>query len=271
MLQICPMFPLHCKTFPSTAGELQSRLNDSIQRVFSRADQPVSVVEKSYPALAEIRIALDGAELRPNLARPPRVGGQGAPALHVGELHVGGSGLTIGPARADLRLRAREVGLTQATDEKGDVVLLLQNAADGSVEITTSKLDIERTIAAVAKHEAGKQGVTIDQVQLTVRQRGERSVDAEVQLRGRKLFFSTILRIGASLDVDEELNAKISRLACHGDGAIGALACGALAPHLEKLTGRSFALMGLPLGEIRLRDVRISAGDKLTVSAEFGA
>jgi hypothetical protein len=199
------------------------------------------------------------------------VTGQGAPALRVDELHIGGSGLMIGPASADLVLRAREVGLNQALDQNGEVVLLLQNAADGSVEITTSKPDIERAIGAVAKHEAGKHGVNIDQVQLTVRQRGERSVDAEVQLRGRKLFFSTTLRIGASLDVDEELNAKISRLTCHGDGAIGALACGALAPHLEKLNGRTFALMGLPLGEIRLRDVRLSAGEKLSVSAEFSA
>src|SRR3712207_4396091 len=96
--------------------------------------------------------------------------------------------------------------------------------------------------------EAGKHGVTVDQVRLSLQLRGERSVDAEVQLRARKLFFSTTVRIGAKLDLDEQLNARLSGLTCNGEGAIGALACGGLQPHLQKLNGRSFSLMALPLG-----------------------
>ncbi len=57
------MFPLYSATFPRTAAELESLLNQSVQRVFSRTTQPVTVREKAYPALAEIRILLDGAEL----------------------------------------------------------------------------------------------------------------------------------------------------------------------------------------------------------------
>lgn len=265
------MFPLYAKTFPSTADELARLLNGSIQRVFSGLKEPVTVREKAFPKLAEIRIALTGAQLRPDPPRPPVVAGPGSPALETELLDIAGSSLTIGPALADLTLRAEKVRLNQAADQNGERVLLIQNAANGTIEISTSKTSLERAIAAVAKEEAGKQGVDIDQVQLTIQQRAERSIDAEVQLRGRKLFFSTVIRLSASLNIDDALNATISRLKCHGDGAIGALACGVLAPHLEKLDGRTFALMGLPLGEIRLSDVRISSGDKLTVSAEFGA
>ena len=265
------MFPLYSKTFPSTADELQELLNQSIDRVFSGVAGSVTVREKEYPKLAEIRIDLNGAELRVNPPRPPVVSGQGKPALEMQQLNIAGSNLTIGPATADLALHAKKVQLNQAADKKGERVLLMQNAANGTIQITTSKASLERAIGAVAKEEAGKQGVTIDQVQLAIEQRGERSIDAEVQLRGKKLFFSTVIRIAASLHIDEELNATVSGLKCNGDGAIGALACGVLAPHLEKLDGRTFALMGLPLGEIRLRDVKIAAGDKLAVSAEFGA
>jgi hypothetical protein len=49
------------------------------------------------------------------------------------------------------------------------------------------------------------------------------------------------------------------------------VACGVLKPHLEKLEGRDFPLMSLPLGEVHLRDVRIAVGDKLVVTAEFGS
>ena len=55
-----------------------------------------------------------------------------------------------------------------------------------------------------------------------------------------------------------------------GAGWLGSLACGVLEPHLAKLNGRSFPLMALPLGEVRLRDVRLAASDKLSVTAEFG-
>lgn len=265
------MFPLYSTTFPRTTAELQSLLTGSVQRLFARTIEPVSLREKAFPALAELRIALDGAELRTDPPRPPAVVGSGSPGLQIDALHIGGSGLRIGPAAADVMLRAEHVGLNQAVDRNGEIVLLVQNAANGTIDITTSKQDLERAVAMVAKEEAGKHGVTIDQVQLTFRQRSSKSLDAEVQLRGRKLFFSTVIRIAASLDLDHELNARISRLTCNADGAIGALACTGLAPHLQKLDGRTFALMGLPLGEIRLRAVTLAAGEKLAVSAEFGS
>ncbi len=92
-----------------------------------------------------------------------------------------------------------------------------------------------------------------------------------MKLRAKKLFFTTTVTISAKLDLDEQLNATVSGLACNGEGAIGSVACGVLQPHLQKVNGQSFALMALPLGEVRLRDVRLAAGDTLSVTAEFGA
>ncbi len=96
-------------------------------------------------------------------------------------------------------------------------------------------------------------------------------MEAEAKVRARKMFFATTIELKAKLAVDDDLNATVSGLKCTGDGAIGSLACGFLAPHLQKLEGRSFPLMALSLGEVRLRDVRLSAGDQLTVSAEFSS
>ncbi|CAN5634383.1 hypothetical protein BH20VER1_BH20VER1_15360 [soil metagenome] len=265
------MFPLYTKTFPATAADLAALLNESIQRVFTAARSPVSVTAKKYPELEGIHITLDGAELRSDPPPPPKPKGAGKPAYVVGELHLNASALSLGPATADLRLSARDVHLHQAKDAAGEIILLLQRAAEGEIEISAATDSIERGIAALAKQEAGKHGVTIDDVELAVEQRGERSLDAEVQLRARKLFFSTVIRIGAKLDLDDELNATISGLTCAGDGAIGSMACGFLKPHLEAIDGRMFPLMALPLGEIRLRDVRVSAADHLTVTAEFDA
>ena len=265
------MFPLYTKKFPDNAVDLAVLLNDSVKRVFSNAANPVVIRDKAYPDLSEIRITLNGAELRSDPPRPPVVKGKTSAGIHVDDLHIDAAGLLLGPATADLRLGARDVRLGQAKDSNGDAMLMLQGAADGVVEITAATKDIEAAIAAVAKSEAGKHGVTIDQVRLTLKPRGARSVDGQVQLRAKKLFFSTVITISAKLDLDDELNATVSGLKCDGEGAIGAMGCGFLEPHLKAIDGRSFPLMALPLGEVRLRDVRIAATDRVTVSAEFGA
>lgn len=265
------MFPLFTATMPSNAPELQRLLSESLQRLFLRVDQPVTVRDQQFPELAEIRINLDGAQLRHDAPRPSSTDGGSSTGLNVAQFEVSARDISAGPATASLRLHAHEVQLDQARDRTGDIVLVLRRATAGEVEVSAERAEIEKAIAAVATKEAGKHGVAIDQVQLTVKTRGERSVDGEVRLRAKKLFFSTIVRIGAKLDLDNSLNARLSSLSCRGDGAIGALACGALQPHLQKLDGRSFSLMALPLGEVRLRDVRITAGDRITVTAEFGA
>lgn len=264
------MFPLFTKTFPATAAELASLMNDSLTQLFSGVAAPVSLQDKNYPELAELRISLDGAKLRPNPPKPPVVKGASSPAIRAERLVLNAAGISVGPGTADLQLSARSVHLDQAQLKDDGIVLLLRSASAGQLEVSAATQELERIIATVAKKEAAKQGVSIERVQLTARERGPRSISAEVQLHARKLFFSTIIRIAADLDLDDKLNATISGLVCKGDGAIGALACGVLNPHLQKINGRVFPLMALPLGEIRLRDVRLSVAEKIMVTAEFG-
>jgi hypothetical protein len=181
------------------------------------------------------------------------------------------SALSVGPAKIDLSFSARDLRLGQGKDANGEIVLTVESAGDGKIKISTSPRDLEALIAEIAKSEAGRHGVTIDRVQLILTRKDSHSVAAEVQLRARKLFLSASIRLSGQLDLDEKLNARISGLTCTGDGAIASLACGVLAPHLQKLERREFALMSLPLGEVRLRDLRLSVGETLTVAAEFGS
>ena len=265
------MFPLYTENLPGTATELEGLLNQSLARLFSGPLEPVFIRAEAYPKIAELRISLDGAQLRPDPPPPPVLGKSTIPAFTLALLQIQGSGVTVGPAKLDLKLSVRDVCLSQTRDANDELVLLVQSAADGNVEISVAKDDLERAIAAVAKTEAGRHGVTIEQVQLTARPRGARGIDGEVRLRARKLLFTTNIRIAAKLDLDEELNASLSEVQCTGDGAIGSLACGFLAPHLQKIDGRSFSLAALPLGNVRVRDVRFATNERFTVQAEFGA
>ncbi len=265
------MLPLKTNTLPDNAADLARRLNESLRDLFQLPNDPVSIREISYPHLASLRVALDGAQLRGQPPPAPFATGASTPALTVDSFAAKGSHISVGPAALDFALEAKDVDLHRANDSRGDVVLLLHSAADGRIEVSASPAELEALIAEVAKSEAAKQGVVIDSVQLSLRSNSPRSLAAEVRLRAKKLFLSTSLRITGQVDLDEELNAKISGLDCTGEGAMGGIACGILKPHLEKINGRKFSLMSLPLGEVRLRDVRIAAGDRLSITAEFGS
>jgi hypothetical protein len=265
------MFPLKTATLPFSASALEHALNESLRQLFIVANDPVTIRDASYPRLEEISVSLDGARLRGQPPSIPSLSGKPTAALDVDFLKINASALSIGPAAIDLSLSATALSLHQAHDSEGNVLLLLHNAATGHLEISCSPSALEALIAEVAKTEAAKHGVTIDNVQLTLRSKTSRSLAAEVRLRAKKLFLNASIKITGQLDLDEELNARISGLDCIGDGAIASVACGVLKPHLQKIDGREFPLMSLPLGKIRLRDVQLAVGDKLSVTAEFGS
>jgi hypothetical protein len=265
------MFPLKTAALPSTADALARLLNESLRELFLVTNDPVIVRDASYPHLAELNVSLNGAQLLGQPPSMPSLSSKPTSALEIDFFNIDASALSIGPAAIDLSLSATGVNLHQAKDSEENVVLVLHNATQGRVEISASPSDFEALIAEVAKSEAGKHGVTIDSVQLILRAKSSRSLAAEVRLRAKKLFLSASIRITGQLDLDEELNARISGLNCTGDGAMASVACGVLKPHLQKIDGREFPLMSLPLGEIRLRDVQLAVDAKLSVTAEFGS
>lgn len=266
-----PMFPLKTDTLPANAADLGRLLNESLRELFLVKGDPAAIRASSYPHLEELSVSLDEAQLRGKPPSIPSLSSNPTPALEVDALKINAAALSIGPAAIDLSLSATAVGLHQAEDSQGNVLLLLHNAATGHIEISVSPSDLEALIAEVAKAEAGKHGVSIDSVHLMLRSKSSRSLAAEVHLHAKKLFFSASIKITGQLDLDEELNARISGLDCTGDGAIASVACGVLKPHLQKIDGREFPLMSLPLGEVRLRDVQLAVGDRLSVTADFGS
>jgi hypothetical protein len=265
------MFPLKTDTLPANAADLARLINESLRELFLVKSDPVTIRESSYPHLEELGVCLDGAQLRGQPPSIPSLSSEPMPALEVDSFTIDASGLSIGPAAIDLSLAATSVSLHQAKDADGHLLLLLHNAAKGRIEISTSPSDLEALIAEVAKAEAGKHGVTIDSVQLILRSKSPRSLAAEVRLRAKKLFLNASIKITGQLDLDEELTARVSGLDCIGDGAIASVACGVLKPHLQKIDGRVFPLMSLPLGDVRLRDVQLAVGEKLSVTADFGS
>lgn len=265
------MFPLNTEYFPANAVDLKRLLEESLRELFDFSGESVELEENGYPHLETLNISLEGARLPDQPPPVPSVNRPSVPALVVDTFRVHGAGMQIGPAAVDFNLTAHDLQLYQANDRKGRIVLLLHNASEGIIETSIAISALEALIAEVARAEAGKHGVNIDSVQLSLSSRGPRSLSVKVSVRAKKLFVSASVHITGQLDLDEQLTAKISGLDCVGQGAIASVACGVLKPHLQKLDGREFPLISLPFGEIRLRDVRIAVDEKLSVTAEFGS
>ncbi len=267
-----PVFPLRTPNLPPDAPALRDALEESLRQVFTPTGEMVAIEDKKYPELASIRVSLNGA--RAGDRPPPRPSlpvGSATPALRVDHFEIGGHPLLVERAAVDLSFSAREVRIGEGRDKDGNLLLVLQRAAEGNVEATIAVSDLEALVLAGAKAEAGKQGVSVEEVRIELRSRTERALDAVVHVRAKKLFLSASVRITGSVAIDEQLNARLSGLACTGEGTLGSLACGFLSPQLQRFDGREFSLLALPLGEVKLHDVQIAAGRELRVSARFGS
>lgn len=265
------MFPLPNKIFPPDAETLRVALEESLRRGLTPAGPMVTVEEISYPELAAIRVSLDGANAgeRPPPRPAPPVGPV-EPGLRVAHFEISGRPILMQRAKLHLTCTARDVHVGQGRDRDGNVLLLLQDAAEGNVEVAIALADLEALVLAGAKAAAGPQGVTVEDVRIELRARTERALEVVVQVRAKKLFLSATVRISGSAEVDEQLNARLSGLECAGEGTLGTLACGFIAPHLQRFKGREFPLMALPFGEVKMRDLRIAVGTELRVTASFG-
>lgn len=264
------MFPLQTKSLPPNADALRAALEEGLRQLVMPARQIVSVEDENYPKLGALRLTLDDARATEPPRRPTRPIGAIEPALQVENFQISGRPILVQSAKIEFACTGREVRIGQGCDENGNVLLLVQDAASGHVEIAVRPTDLEALILAGAKAQAAKQGVNVESVRIEMSSRSERAIDVVVQVIAKKLFLSAAIRISGSLAIDEHLNARLSDLECAGDGPLGSVACGFIAPHLARFNGRDFSLMALPLGELKLRDLRITTGDKLRVTAQFG-
>lgn len=264
------MFALKQKTLPASAEELRAALEAGLREALQRGGPVVTIEDRNYPTLMAMRLALDDAVVSERPPRPPARAGAITPALRVENFEITAAPIRLLNAAVDFHCRARGVEIGQAEAEDGNLILLLQNAAEGSIEIATAIADLERLVRAEGQKVAAHHGVTIQEVRIKLEERAGRALAVELEVQAKKLFLSAIVRIQGRLEIDEQLNARLSGLACTGAGALGSLACGFLTPHLKRFDGWQCSLLALPLGEVKLRDVRIAAGAELRVNADFG-
>jgi head-tail adaptor len=261
---------LHRTQFPNSKAELAEAMDAGLRPYVHKTGPIVTINARVFPYLDQIAISFDGAELNPKLPKLPQAVGETKLACEAALVTVSGRNVSIEKAPLNLQLTASDVVFHQGRDEKGEALLLVNKVGAGHFMVSVGQLELENAIREMAQREAAKHGISIEETRVSMRARGSRSIAADVRLRARKFLFRTNIDISGQVDIDDQFNAKISNLKCRGDGTVGSLACGVLEPHLRRLEGKGFPLMSFPLGEVRLRDVRITVADTIEITADFG-
>jgi hypothetical protein len=267
------MFYLGGSSFPATREQLIQSVTEGLRTLVTLPSdrEVVKIQGGEFPSFDQVVIDLTGARAEVDRMPPePKGTGQIQPGVSASRLGIVGRPLYVREAAANLVLAARGALFGFDRDAQGKPVLVLMQAADGSVSVEIRKQDAEALLLAGARDAAKAQGVQILEAQLSLTQIDERTVAAEVRAKAKK-FVTAVVIIRGKLRVDESLSATVSDLTCTGEGMLGDMASKILSPKLAQINGRTFPLAALSLGDVKLRDLRMQAGDPLRVTAAFGS
>ena len=267
------MFPLAGKSFPTSAEELAEAIRGALGQLLTLAkkDGAVSAEGGKFPSIKKLKINLNNAAV--SAAQPPpkpKPIGKREEGISVDQLEVVGKPIQYEQNKLELELKATGVKFDFGRDKKGQPLLVLSDAKEGHVQAKMSKQDLESLARAAAEMAAKPQGIKIEGLDLTLTSEDQRSLAADVRVKAKKMMVSGVIHITGRVDVDDEMNATVSKLDCDGEGMVGLMASGLVKSRLKPYEGKTFPLMTFSLGDVALRDLKIDVKGNVQVSADFG-
>ena len=260
------MLPIAAETFPATPDELATALTKGFAVRDVAAE--VEVNGPALDALGALRVGLTGARFTRGF-RVATTPTEDAATVRAERVEISGAPMDFEGTPLAVRVEADGAELRFA-GTPADGALILAKAASGSISLAVAHGALEARLHQLAKGAAEKQGLEVKKTTLELTARGPRALAFRCAVTAKMFVLSADLSLSGSLDVDEQLNARLSGLTLGGDAIITKLAAGFVRPHLDKLEGRVFPLLAFAPGGLPLRDVEIATQDGLELRAKFG-
>ena len=266
------MFYLTGDNEPKDAEQLRTALEMAIRQTaqFS-ADQKLITLTGDYPAFEAFAVDLTNGRLDPNRA-PPKPHGVGPtkPAITAKLLHLIAQPLWIDKAKLNIDLQAHDAQMNYDHDTQGHLLLMPGRFGSGQLAIEMTLADLTYLMLSQVKVRAGAQGVTIEKLDMKLRQLSERSLALDARITAKKSLFTGVVQVTGQLEIDSAMRAKLSKLDCRGENLTGNVAAGMLKPKLKQLDGREFPLADFAFAGVKLADVRLASVEPLRITAAFG-
>jgi hypothetical protein len=221
-----------------------------------------------FPRFDALRLDLTGARFHRNL-KTGRARGAQQSLCFARVVEAAGKPVFVANVAVDFALQAQDVviGIADAGDGDGKV-LVLERAAQGKIDISVQRKNLEQALLEAAQIAARSTGAEVKSVELLLQSESPKTLAVRATVTAKAMFFTTTVVISGAVEVDGQLNARLRDLHCEGDGMIGKMAAGVLRPQFEKLQARVFPLGGAVAG-LALSDVTISGGEELRIRAGF--
>jgi hypothetical protein len=200
--------------------------------------------------------------------------GQTTPGITAARLHVTAHPVRYQDAPFFVDLSAQDVRLDCARDPRGRLLLVPAGAAGGRLRSRVAKESLRALVLGAAREAARGEGV-VGQAPFEVTQADGRALDIRLRVEGtRKVPFKTLswsVRVRGRLQVNDDSVAAVTGLSFQGEEALGRLLASKLEERLKGGEGYRLPLTALPLGEVRVRDVRLRVTERdLKLEAAFG-
>jgi hypothetical protein len=178
--------------------------------------------------------------------------------------------LLVERSRFLINMTATDATLDVRRDKKGRSMVTLTNARDGALTLEVPKKDVDTLMLDVGRKMAGPYGVAIDGTKLNLNVE-DNVIRADLKVNTRLGgLLPAGLRFRARVDIDDQLNGRITRLSCSGDQLLGPVISSIINPALEKYEGKVKPLVGFELGDMTLKDMKVASGESFKIDIKFG-
>jgi hypothetical protein len=263
------MLPLSGESFPSTSQELAAAIKRGLgeQGLDARS---VEAEGGKYPSIESLALDLTDARATRDLRLPSFDAADGGGSVQARKFELRAEPFYLEGAPFELHVLASNAVFAFAGKPK-EGALVLNDAKEGSISISTAIEDLEALLHGLVVEAAEQHGVDVRETHLELTSQGPRTLSFRGEVTAKMFIMTATLTVSGQLDVDAGLNARFSRLTLSGDGMITKIASGFIRPKLDLLEKRTIPLLAFSLGELRLRDVEVSTGERLLVRAVFGS
>ena len=233
---------------------------------------PVSVRGTTLRDVHALRVDLSNASVDPD-RKAAKVGrkAKAERSLHVRRLEFLAHSFTVRGAAMNLAMTALDCRLDLKRDKAGKPVLALGDLLDGRLEFSMPVRDIEMLLVESARADGGALGFRVEDVDLDLESVGPRTARGRMHVKTKLAFIGAGLHFTGRIDIDDDMNARVSDLACWGDDVLGPVVTGLIRPGLAKYNGKTRPIVRFGSDDVRLRDVALAADDDhVRVTASFG-
>jgi hypothetical protein len=262
------MLPIAGSTLPTS----HATLAEAIKLGFARhgvTPRELSVEGGVFPRIETIRLDLSGTKVTREQGVIPATETSATDRIEVARIGINAAPIEFEGAPVEFNLHA--TAATLALAQGANSFLVPVNAADGEVNVIANRSDLERLAHSLVVAAAAKQGIEIKKTRLEVTSTGPRSLSFRAEVTAKMFIMSATVALSGRLDIDQELNARLSELSCRGDGMIASAANALLKPHFHKIQDRPIALTSFALGDLKLRDVSLQTGETIRLHGVFGS